>query len=265
MRMPGGLVRNGERRRDFAFWSLTGSLEMALADAGRAATSMPRRVTAALAVSLQQLAGEVPHPSAVVELSVADRQYLMAALAVHLGFNQFWHSAQCVDCGVSFDFVVDYRSLPVKEAGPGYPFTEVETSHGRYRYRVPTGADQEVLAEIANEEEALRCMIERCLLDASDRPEEPAAQFNKEDVAHIEAALEATAPEMATSAQAPCPDCGAVQNIAIDSYGVLAVPMTDNLFHEIHLLASTYHWSEKEILALPQQRRRRYLELINRS
>jgi hypothetical protein len=34
---------------------------------------------------------------------------------------------------------------------------------------------------------------------------------------------------------------------------------------DIHTIACNYHWSEAEILALPQKRRRRYLRLIDRA
>jgi hypothetical protein len=33
----------------------------------------------------------------------------------------------------------------------------------------------------------------------------------------------------------------------------------------VHVLASTYHWSERQILGLPRSRRRLYLDLIDRS
>jgi len=34
------------------------------------------------------------------------------------------------------------------------------------------------------------------------------------------------------------------------------------LYKEIHTLASRYHWSEKEILSMPTQKRKTYLKLI---
>ena len=37
------------------------------------------------------------------------------------------------------------------------------------------------------------------------------------------------------------------------------------LFLDIHILASVYHWSEREILAMPRERRRLYLSLVDRS
>jgi hypothetical protein len=35
-----------------------------------------------------------------------------------------------------------------------------------------------------------------------------------------------------------------------------------SLFHDIHRLASRYHWAERDILALAWPRRRRYLAII---
>jgi len=36
------------------------------------------------------------------------------------------------------------------------------------------------------------------------------------------------------------------------------------LYEEIHVMALHYHWSEAQILALPRNRRQRYLALIAR-
>jgi len=72
------------------------------------------------------------------------------------------------------------------------------------------------------------------------------------------------APEVAQAALAACPACGASNEIAVDPYLVLAAS-PEELFVEVHLLASAYHWSEAEILALPRARRQLYLRLIDRA
>jgi hypothetical protein len=38
----------------------------------------------------------------------------------------------------------------------------------------------------------------------------------------------------------------------------------DRLFEEVHVLALQYHWPERDILALPRGKRRRYLALLAR-
>jgi len=265
MRLPGGILRDGARRRDFAFRPLTGAVELALAEAAGADSPLPARVTAALAAALEHVGGEPPLPETVAGLAVADRHFLMGRLATGLGLGESWLTARCGRCGERFDFSVMYGDLPVKEAGEGYPFAQVETSLGPCRFRVPTGADQEFLAVINDEREAFGCLVGRCLVDFPG-PGRGDGQptFTADDLVRIESALEAVAPEVAVSVQAPCPACGTIHVIDVDPYGALSRNASGGLFQEIHILAATYHWSEGEILALPLERRRRYLELIDR-
>jgi hypothetical protein len=257
MRLPGGIVRDGERRRHFAFRPVDGALEAALAEAV-AAPSLPAAVTAALAVALAEVGGEPATPAVVRELAVGDRQFLARQLSGHLGRGRVWLTATCTACGESFDFAVPQTELPVKEAGAGYPYAEVETPRRRLRLRVPTGADQEAIAGLGDDD-AVRLLFERCLL-AGDA----AADADDGELAAAETAVEAVAPEVALAAVAACPACGAGNEIAVDPYLVLAVH-PEELFVEVHRLASSYHWSEAEILALPRDRRRLYLRLIDRA
>ncbi|SEM05751.1 hypothetical protein SAMN04489760_103108 [Syntrophus gentianae] len=270
MRLPGGILRDGARRRDFAFRPLTGEVELALAEAAEEGSSLPTRVTKALAAALEHIGGDTPLPATVAALSVGDRQFLMARLAVGFGLGEDWFTARCGKCGEQFDFAVDYRNLPVKEAGEGYPFAGVETSLGRCNFRVPTGADQEILAGLDDDSEPIRCLVKCCLVALSGRRVEDnpshgdmVEAFAPGDIARIEAALEEAAPEMAVSVQAPCPVCGTPHEIDVDPYRILYNRLGGGLLREVHILASTYHWSEAEILALPLHRRRRYLDLID--
>ncbi|MBT0895081.1 hypothetical protein KI811_14805 [Geobacter hydrogenophilus] len=266
MRLPGGIVRDGARRRDFAFRSLTGAVELALAEADGVGSTLPARVTAALAAALAHVGGEAPLPATVAGLAVADRQFLMGRLATGLGLGESWLTAGCGRCGERFDFSVTHADLPVKEAGEGYPFATVETSLGPCRFRVPTGADQEFLAGLDDEREAFRCLVGRCLVDSPGRRTgDGQPTFTADDVARIESALEAVAPEVAVSVQAACPACGTTHVIDVDPYAALSRNAGGGLLQEIHILAASYHWSEGEILALPLERRRRYLELIDRA
>jgi hypothetical protein len=271
MMLPGGILRDGVRRREFSFRPLTGAVELALAEAAGADIPLPARVTGVLNATLEQAGGEEPLPATVAELSVADRQYLMGRLAMELGRGEQWLTTVCGRCGERFDFAVNYGELPVKEAGEGYPFAQVETTLGPCRFRVPTGKDQEFLAGIDDDAEALRVLVSCCLTDFPGRMEEGmclkdgAGTFSPDDVARIEAALEAVAPEVAVSVQAACPDCGSLHVIDLDPYGVLHQYAGGSLLQEIHTIAATYHWGEAEILALPRERRRRYLELIDRA
>lgn len=252
MLLPGGIVRDGERRRDFAFRAVDGALEVALAEAALE-TNVPRAVTSALAAALADVGGVPATDGVVRNLAVGDRQFLMRQLSAHIGRNLVWLTAACGACDESFDFQVSQAELPVKEAGDGFPFAAA----GRLRVRVPTGADQEAITDIADDARAFRALFARCRVEG---PENPA----DDEIAAAEAALEAASPEVTLAALVRCPACDASNQIYVDPY--LGIRSTsDELFEEIHRIAASYHWGEAEILALPRARRQLYLRLIDRS
>lgn len=263
--MPGGLWRHGWRhgecRRDWSFRTLTGEVELSILEAGRDRRSVPQRVTAVLTAALAELGGAAVEAETVRALSVADRQYLMRRLAVEVGIEESWLAARCPKCGASFDFPVRHGELPVKPAAEGYPFATVDTSLGPVRFRVPDGADQEAVASIQDPREARRALAARCAHQEETRL---AGELTDEDLDRAEAALEAVAPEVVTHAQAACPDCGEAAEVHLDPYICLGAA-NSGLFLDVHALASAYHWSEKEILAMPRERRRLYLSLVDQS
>ena len=264
MLLPGGLCDGGERRRDFAFRPLTGEVELALAESAALDVDLPTSVSRALAAALAELAGEAPTPEAVDALAVGDRQFLIRQLAARLGRDGIWLTAACGHCGEPFDFFVEQSALPVKEAGESFPHASVQTSLGRCELRVPTGADQRAIAAIDDEERALATLARRCLISAEGASREQLAdlQLSRDDLAAVSEALEAAAPEVTTCLRASCPRCAEISEVTLDPY--LCMRGVDGeLFEEIHLLASTYHWNEAEILALPRHRRQRYLRRID--
>jgi hypothetical protein len=259
--LPGGVVfegRQGERLREWSFAPLTGAVELAITEAARGAGSLPRRVTAVLAAALGEVGGGAASFETVRSLCVADRQYLMRQLAVRLGLEEDWLSTSCARCGSSFDVPIRYSELPVKPAGDGFPYAAAETSLGRLRLRVATGADQEAVAGIEDPEEARQRLARRCLTEPVPGP------LSEQDLQRIEGALEQVSPEVVTRAQAACIDCGEPYELYLDPYVCLSRAGTE-IFADIHTLASAYHWSEKEILGLPRERRRLYLSLLDRA
>lgn len=258
MLLPGGLVENGTRRRDWAFRPLSGALELALAEANERAASTPAAVTSALALALDRLGDEAATPPRVADLCVADRQFLMRELDRHLGHEGGWFQAECGQCGARFDFRIDYADLPVQEAGEGYPQAQVDMDGRQLRFRLPTGADQERLAALP-ETDARHWLLRQL----AGEPE--ALGTPKQDlIAAAEAALEAVSPGIVLRVQTACPECGTANEIELDPYRALA-RSSDSLLREVHQIATHYHWSEADILNLPRPRRQRYLQMIDRA
>lgn len=258
MQLPGGLIENGMRRRNCVFRPLTGALELALAEVGEDAPSAPQAVTRALSLALASLADAAASPARVAALCVADRQFLMRELERHLGFSGGWFAAQCTQCAATFDFHLDYAELPVREAGAAYPRARVPHDGKVLSFRLPTGADQEILAELP-EAEAPAWLLRQLAEGSADR-----LAPDPELIGAVEAALDAVAPAIVLKVSAGCPQCGGNNEVDLAPYRLLA-RASDPLLREVHQIAGHYHWSEAEILALPRARRRHYLQLIDRS
>jgi len=268
MDLPGGLWQSNERRRDFAFKPITGTVELAVAESLEDESPLPVRVTGVLAQALDRLGGEIPTPGMIRELAVGDRQYLMRRLAVLLGIDRMWLNAYCRGCAAPFDVSVQNSLLPVKQADEGFPYVQVETSLGVCRFRVPLGSDQEFVAGLAADQEALRTLLGRCLVTVDGASVAADAglisRLQDAEIGRIEAAMERVAPEVTTSAETRCPECGALNVVQIDPYVCLSHGLGD-IYAQVHVLAIHYHWSEADILGLPRGRRQVYLDLIDRA
>ena len=59
MKLPGGILRGGQRLNDYSFKALTGVEELAIAEAFGSGMPSPQRVTAVLAAALATIGGEV--------------------------------------------------------------------------------------------------------------------------------------------------------------------------------------------------------------
>lgn len=259
--LPGGLPAEGGLRRDYAFRPADGALVLALSEVADAADSTPDAVSRALLAALARLGDAAPLRADVDALCVADRQFLMRALDVHLGHAGGWFDACCGHCAAHFDFRLDYAELPVKAAAPGFPYARVALGRRTLTLRVPTGADQiRVLREPPElRRDALLRMLE--MRDAGT-PSALPATLDEATVARCEAALEALVPEAVGGIAANCPECGQANTVRLDPYAVLGRSAAP-LLADVHLLAWHYHWREADILALPAARRAHYLRLID--
>lgn len=258
MTLPGGIMRDGQRLRDYRFKTLTGGDELAIAEAFATDDRVPQRITGILAAALDTLGGAPATIKDVRTLAVGDRDFLMQRLVALLDAETGWMAADCQHCGEPFDFAMRFSDLPCKPAGEGFPFASVDG----VTYRAPSGGDQETLNDEGIEGAAARRrLVALCLLQGKTPVD--VEQLDEVDLAQIDAALEALSPEAVTETSLDCPSCG---RTCLVDLGINAMPLPrpDTLYQEIHRIASAYHWSEGEILSLPRGRRQRYLALIAR-
>jgi hypothetical protein len=156
--------------------------------------------------------------------------------------------------------------------GPEQPAPEVITAHtplGPVTVREPTGADDAAVAGLPRQD-ASAALWSRLIVDVAGKgglsaAEWPALPAPARHAIALALAEARSGPILEFAA--PCPSCRAWMEIELDLAALLAMELgvaTDRLFAEVHTLAYFYHWSEDAILALPRDRRWRYLELLRR-
>ena len=280
--LPGGIWdASGTLHREAELTPLTGREEELLADRNLGAAAA---VTAVLTRCMRRLGALQPVTEALArELLVGDRQYLLLKLRQLTFGDRVDATVRCPwpGCGepVDVDFLIS--QVPLKEAAVPARVQELELSPqaaadsglapqaARLRFRLPTGADQEALSPLLarNEAQALGLLLSRCIERIGDDPAGPELVRRLSALARleIERRMEATAPGIELTMDAECPQCGRAFAAPFDPQDFLlgeARASRDLLMREIHYLAYHYHWSESDILEMPRERRRRYIEIL---
>jgi hypothetical protein len=261
--LPGGLVLEDDRRLSQAeLRPLCGREEEWLARHPRAPSAVA--VTHLLSGCLLRLDDQPAHRDQVRRLLVGDRDYLMLHLRrISLG-ETIRAVLPCPACPAKMD--VDFRAadVPVEsrpQTASSYSLDLVTGAgpHRTARFRLPTGADQEAVLGLADEQ-AVEALLARCLLD-----EGGAALLPSEQSAVIEA-MDRLAPQLELELELVCPECSHTFVTLFDTTLFFLSEMSTHvrqLTREVHHLALHYHWSEAEILGLTRSRRHMYLSLLS--
>lgn len=123
---------------------------------------------------------------------------------------------------------------------------------GPIMFRLPTVDDQ---LSVRGRADAIAQLAVRCLRPATV----PAAARRQ-----VEAAMERMAPDLCDEIRGVCPECGSTMTLWFDAMQFCLRELRDRaafIYEDVDLLARRYHWSEQEIIAMPQARRAAYAEL----
>jgi hypothetical protein len=144
---------------------------------------------------------------------------------------------------------------------PGSPLVE---------FRLPRGRDQEEIAPLveANEAAALRRLLELCVTKLGGRSNPPAelihglsARARRE----IERRMEELSPGLELIMDVQCPECERPFQAPFDVHDFFFGELRTSrelLYREVHYLAYHYHWGEQEIMEMPREKRRKYIEVL---
>ena len=203
--------------------------------------------------------------------TVGHRIELLLRLVVRCGQNEVPCVAHCEKCDEKMEFslplevVANSRPRSRKSEG-GQERIEVELAGRSIFVRLPNGSDQRRWAESgsANEPEGEDLLAPLLSLVVEGRESLQPSSFRSWLTA-IEEELSGADPLVDFYVRTPCPACTTQNALPMDlqELGLECLrSRQDRRLWEVHRLASRYHWTESEILALPAWRRERYLAWV---
>lgn len=283
--LPGGyLDEGGTLHRDVELVPLSGREEELLAGTRSDGAHLVTQVLCHCVVRLGSIRPMTPDVAR--RLLVGDRQYLLLRLREITFGDRIEGTLSCPwpDCGARVDVDFSISDIPVRHgeeraatytvdlpaemrAGEGGESVPVP---GTVAFRLPNGEDQEALGPVLaeNPARALTGLLERCLLAVDDDRADGAAmvaRLSPRARHEIERAMEARAPGVELRMDLACPECGRAFTAPFDLqdffFGELETSR-DLLYRQVHYLAFHYHWSEREILDLPREKRLAYIDIL---
>ncbi|MGW6736453.1 T4 family baseplate hub assembly chaperone [Streptomyces sp. NPDC055013] len=198
-------------------------------------------------------------------LPVGEREADLFALRRALFGERMQVRLGCAACGEDMEFDLDAgefaRSLNGRD-GPGDSVVRVQQDGWDVEFRLPGAADLTAAARAADPRAAL---LARCLVSAARAGTAvPAEDLPVPVQRRIAEAVEAADPGADVTLNIACPECGEATRAELDIASYLWTELDSwarDLLLDVHLLATSYGWSEPEIMALSPLRRRYYLEL----
>ena len=229
-------------------------------EAGLAASDADR------ALLLHALARPAVDASRLLSTPVGSRDADLITLRALLFGDVAQVRLRCARCAEELEFDLDIRQMLTSDGPTEDSDAPIEVALGEWnvRFRLPTPADLLAIGRSVPAE-ARGLLMQRCVVTVTrDAQPATAADLPAPVQEKLAEAVAQADPDADLRLDAPCPACGHHTSVVVDAASFLWAELdawARGTLVEVHLLASTYGWTEPEVLALSPRRRRHYLEL----
>lgn len=232
-----------------------------------ATDNRPWLITQLLCSCLQQHDGKNLDETEVWVWSLNQRLQALLMIAQASLPASLFVSSQCLyeDCRERLELPLDLNLFRLDEQNSIVMCKPEEAVE--LEIRLPTGKDQRFWLSHASEDWE-REMATRLVFRINGETPVRGWQLPGEWLQPIAQTLEAHDPFTVMSLETECPVCTRRVDVAFDLENYLLHQLERQQWQlklEVHQLASFYHWSERDIVALPKNRREEYLHLIHES
>ena len=225
-------------------------------EAGRQQHDLDRALTL-LAAASQELSRDE-----LADLTIGERDERLLQLRTLMLGPSAMGFAECAQCAERIEFPVETAKL-LEGRAPARPTDvadhEVETNGSRVRFRLPTSRDLARAVTVPDSSEGLRRLVESCVFAPND------SNLPNDILEAVGCAMIEADPQAEITLRLLCPACAYEWDLLFDIAEFFWTEISvqaQRLLREIDALARAYGWTEREILSLPAQRRKTYLELL---
>jgi hypothetical protein len=230
-------------------------------------SSRPELVTQIIEDSLLAPQGKKLDLETIWDLTIGERIEALLKIASQSGWSAFAATFNCQnqDCSEKIEIELTVPELiDMQQKSGDERRVIVPLEDKQLALRIPTGQDQ--LLWLGNsypdEPTAVLSMFQSLMIEKSSA--KSLKDFSTKEIRLINQVLQQADPLVGLEITVQCPYCDEAFPYEVDLEEILLASLKDiqdQLISDIHLLASTYHWTERQIASLPPWRRKKYLAL----
>jgi hypothetical protein len=197
--------------------------------------------------------------SALAELSIGRRDASLLSLREATFGRTLEALANCPNCGTLLQ--IDLDAAQLYSTQPDRVELLVDEDGYRVEFRLPDSRDFDAIGAAPNVIVGREMLLERCITNGV-----PASILPEDVIQRVADVMADADPQGDLRLAVDCPACGQHWEQILDVgtfFWNEVQSWAMRAFREVHQIASSYGWSEGEILAMSPWRRQVYLEMLS--
>ncbi|GJQ57403.1 MAG: phage baseplate protein [Candidatus Scalindua sp. AMX11] len=179
------------------------------------------------------------------------------------GFAECPHCSEHLEVDMS---TTEFRNLKDSSSDKNGDTLEYNIGDIKINYRLPNSIDLAAVAECKEVKSAYNLLVERCFVKAASNEKEITInQLSDDDIDKLAVYMTESDQQAEILLNLQCMACNHTWQITFDIVTFLWKEISDQarrLLQEVHTLAFSYKWREKDILTMSPVRRKYYLEML---
>jgi uncharacterized protein (UPF0212 family) len=247
--------------------ALTASEELRIWESGNRETLAAR--------SLMLLAAALPNspPGDLARLPIGRRDGLLLTLRELMFGSRIEGLAACPQCDERLDLMFDVAEIraandPEESKSASHHFLKLNGFE--VVFRAPDSTDLEAIAECPDADSGREKLLERCAIQVGRENSEAdellsVGELPATVVTALVERMDHVDPQANVKLSLVCPACQHTWEAVFDIASFFWGEITDwakRMLRQVHVLASSYGWSEKDILEMSAERRSYYVHMI---